>query len=703
MIQDFSYKFPSKLITIGYKSNEEYLYDNIKQVEMLIDNYFSYITRSNKHNTKEDLTKKDQNDIKKQYLLAGFYISSRIGYTRIKDVFLPLYKIKQKFDLNNLEWTCLIMSIIAETSSKYRKIFSEINERHNDLCLTYELIMKVFYCVDSISDIEDFYNKFIELKFKMSSLFFIKDTVQIDKNVFYFLTSGDTKIAIKGTEIYSPDINNGGVLPAREEVAQKISKVLSLEREEQQFCFYLYGQSGIGKKTIVKRASELIIKSTVIIDLNSYINLVPEKFYKDIYTPLREAIIIDATICFDHFEVFDDMDTKKREYMTFLLDTAPKFSREVFILSKTRNSIPGNNEYISIIDVQIDNLNHKERRAIWNKYLEEINEIVKVNVDDISNKFNFTPEQIKATIEKAKSTWYWKNQEPLTEADMYKCAYSQSISKISDKAVLIKSKHTWDELILADNEKNMIRDACDQIKYKHIVFDKWGMNSRVVYGRGLSMLFAGPPGTGKTMAAQVAANELNLEVYKIDLSKIVSKYIGETEKNLDDLFNEAQKSNVILFFDETDALLGKRTEVKDSHDKNANLETSYILQKIEEYEGITIMTTNYIENIDKAFFRRISYVVHFPFPDEKSRKKIWVNMFPKQMPIEAQVDFDFLAGKFEISGGNIKNIAINSAFMAARNSTDIKMSHILKAIKYELKKQGKSLINDDFGEYAYLI
>lgn len=217
------------------------------------------------------------------------------------------------------------------------------------------------------------------------------------------------------------------------------------------------------------------------------------------------------------------------------------------------------------------------------------------------------------------------------------------------------------------------------------------------------MLFTGPPGTGKTMAAQVVASELNLEICRVDLSRIVSKYIGETEKNLAAVFDGAKKSNVILLFDETDALFGKRTEVKDSHDKHANLETAYILQKMEEYDGITIMTTNLAENLDAAFFRRISYVIHFPLPDVNSRKIIWQKMYPKSAPLSKGVDFDFLSKKFEFSGGNIKNIVITSTFMAASESKNIEMKHILKAIEYEMKKQGKMISKSDFGEYAYLI
>lgn len=217
------------------------------------------------------------------------------------------------------------------------------------------------------------------------------------------------------------------------------------------------------------------------------------------------------------------------------------------------------------------------------------------------------------------------------------------------------------------------------------------------------MLFAGPPGTGKTMAAQVVANDLGLEMYKVDLSQVVSKYIGETEKNLNEVFNEAKKSNVILFFDETDAILGKRTEVKDSHDKNANLETAYLLQKMEEYDGITVMTTNYKENIDSAFFRRISYVIHFAFPDAGARRQIWKGIFPAQTPLDEGVDFDYLARQFEFSGGSIKNIAVAAAFMAAAEDVPVDMGHIVRAVKYETGKQGRIMRREDYGEYGFLL
>ena len=221
------------------------------------------------------------------------------------------------------------------------------------------------------------------------------------------------------------------------------------------------------------------------------------------------------------------------------------------------------------------------------------------------------------------------------------------------------------------------------------VFNRWGFERKLAHGKGISVLFSGPPGTGKTMAAQVLAHDLALDLYKIDLSRVVSKYIGETEKNLSRIFDEAEHSNAILFFDEADALFGKRTEISDAHDRYANLETSFLLQKMEEYEGIVILASNLRENMDNAFLRRIRFIVEFPFPDAASRLKIWKKHFPAEAPVSEGVDYDLLAERIQVAGGNIKNIVLNAAFFAAENGGMIGMEHILQGTRREYEKIGK--------------
>ena len=215
-------------------------------------------------------------------------------------------------------------------------------------------------------------------------------------------------------------------------------------------------------------------------------------------------------------------------------------------------------------------------------------------------------------------------------------------------------------------------------------------------------MFTGPSGTGKTMAAEIIAGDLGLDLYKIDLSMMVSKYIGETEKNLSAVFSEAETSNAILFFDEADALFGKRSEVKDSHDRYANIEVGYLLQRMEEYEGVVILATNLRKNLDDAFVRRLHFTVEFPFPDEKNRRQIWEGIWPQDTPREPDLDLDSLARRFAVTGGNIRNIAVAAAFLAAHNGNLVDMGHLMRATQREYQKMGKVVAEGEFEHYAGL-
>jgi len=251
----------------------------------------------------------------------------------------------------------------------------------------------------------------------------------------------------------------------------------------------------------------------------------------------------------------------------------------------------------------------------------------------------------------------------------------KSHQKLSELAVKIEPRYGWPDIVLPENKRVQLKEICSQARYRYRVFGEWGFDRKLSHGKGLSVLFSGPPGTGKTMAAEVIAGDLRVDLYKVDLSGVVSKYIGETEKNLSRIFREAETSNAILFFDEADALFGKHTEVSDAHDRYANIETSYLLQKMEEYEGIVVLATNLRENMDEAFTRRLRFIVEFPFPDEANRLLIWKSHFPPEAPLSEDMDYAWLARKFQIAGGNIKNIVLNAAFYAAEQGAVIGMEH----------------------------
>ncbi|MNC31986.1 ATP-dependent zinc metalloprotease FtsH [compost metagenome] len=301
------------------------------------------------------------------------------------------------------------------------------------------------------------------------------------------------------------------------------------------------------------------------------------------------------------------------------------------------------------------------------------------------------------------AVWNASGRAEISAKELYQACYFQSSRKIQALATKIRAIYTWDMLVLPGEQLSQLREICNQVKYRPLVYGEWGFAGRLSLGKGLNILFSGPPGSGKTMAAEVIATELNREIYKIDVSQIVSKYIGETEKNLSRIFDEAETSNAILFFDEADALFGKRSEVKDAHDRYANVEISYLLQKMEEYSGIVILATNLNQNLDDAFARRLHFKLEFPFPEKNQRGLIWQGMFPQGAPLDSDMDYDFMADKFILAGGNIKNIALNAAFYAAHEGCPIGMKQIMLAAKREYLKLGKTFLQSDYAPYHKLI
>jgi hypothetical protein len=269
--------------------------------------------------------------------------------------------------------------------------------------------------------------------------------------------------------------------------------------------------------------------------------------------------------------------------------------------------------------------------------------------------------------------------------------YFHNLDRLARKIV---PKNGWQDLVLPASTMEQLREICIQLRHRDKVLQQWGYGRKFSYGNGLSVLFHGPSGTGKTLAAEVIAKEMQLDLYKIDLSRVVSKYIGETEKNLAALFQEAGKCNAILFFDEADALFTKRTNVADAHDRYANMETSFLLQLIEEYDGAAILSSNFKQNIDQAFLRRLKCIVDFPFPDKTSRLRIWKNSHPREAPLGNDIDFELLAASYTLSGGNIRNILLNGAFLAADEEKEISMSHLLRATRREYEKTGKNWPGD---------
>jgi SpoVK/Ycf46/Vps4 family AAA+-type ATPase len=329
------------------------------------------------------------------------------------------------------------------------------------------------------------------------------------------------------------------------------------------------------------------------------------------------------------------------------------------------------------------------RRAAWAATLSRSGLTVDPEwLDELAEQFRLTPGQVRdavAEVRRGAAT----RPDPASLADWYAACRRQASRRLGELAHKLSPPHRWDDLVLDDDHLDQLREICNQVRQRERVLGEWGLEGRIATSRGLSALFAGPPGTGKTMAAGVIANQLGLDLYRIDLSQVVSKYVGETEKNLSRIFAEAESSNAVLLFDEADALFGKRTEVSDAHDRYANIETSYLLQRMEEYQGIAILASNLRQNMDEAFLRRLRFVVEFPFPDAAQRLRIWQRHLLADAPLDHDLDLELLAERLPVSGGSIRNIVLAAAFLAAGEGRPIGMAHLLRAARREYQKVGK--------------
>ncbi len=354
--------------------------------------------------------------------------------------------------------------------------------------------------------------------------------------------------------------------------------------------------------------------------------------------------------------------------------------------------------------IEVSKPSAMEQREIWRRELSAYPEWQAMNggadqvLSLITSQFNLGVERIReagaATVREMRNA---PEDNDIGRA-LWRSCRALARPALEDLAQPIDVRSGWDDLVLPPLQMQMLRDVAVQVKHRARVYEEWGFGNRSNRGLGISALFAGPSGTGKTMAGEVLARELDLDLFRIDLSQVVSKYIGETEKNLRKVFDAAESGGAILLFDEADALFGKRSEVKDSHDRHANIEVSYLLQRMESYRGLAVLTTNLKNSLDTAFLRRIRFVVQFPFPDAGQREEIWRKAFPAAMPL-GELNYKRLA-QLNVAGGNIKNIAMSAAFLAAEDDAPVNMNHLLQAAKGEYMKLEKTISGTEFRDWG---
>ena len=631
-------------------------------------------------------------------------IAERLSATDPREVMLPLPYLAHLFQLTPFEQQCLALCLAPSLDRRYERLYGYLEDDVTQKRPTVALALDLFCASaeEKLAARRSFDPQAPLHRFRLctpgeegaSGSLLSRPLVMDDRVAGFLLGQPRVDARLDGAwRLVGP--GSSAPRPAETEVEGRVRALLEARppsEKRRSVCFHLHGPETSGRRALAESVCARLGVPLLAVDLERLVPG-PLPLPEAIWLLAREAALLPAALCLEGFDALLADPARSAAAVPALLDAVAACSRLTFLIGR-RAWLPEHpGEGPQVYGVELKAPEVAERRKAW----EELGASwpgVDASVDwgSLASRFRFGAEQIPRVLEAASAVARWRGSEGgrITTADLNEACRATGTRRLISLARRLPGRQSWDDLILPAASRAHLEDLCNEARHRHRVLGDWGFGARMTLGRGLSALFTGPPGTGKTMGAQVIAAELGLELYRIDLSQVVSKYIGETEKNLGQVFDDAEATHAILFFDEADALFGKRSEVKDAHDRYANVEVGYLLQRMEELDGIAILATNLKQNLDEAFARRMRFVVEFPFPDEAQRRRLWEVTFPRHAPLSAELDFDYLAREVRLSGGHIRNIGLASAYYAAADGGQIGMEHLLRATKREYEKLGKT-------------
>ena len=627
-----------------------------------------------------------------------------------KETPLRLDRLTQLFGLDDFERKVVLICLLPEVSLDYERLFGYLQNDVTKRQPTLDLLLRLLSpsLAEGLALHHHFSAQAPLIRHQIIVLLagangqespFIARFLKLGEGILSYLLGHDDldRRLLLFTEVVRPEFRIGDlVLP--DNLRQRLERLVAQRQDSiSGLVCCLYGQPGAGRRMVAKAVCGELGIPLLLVDIDKLLDnaseLPPETAIQLLF---REAKLCGAATLWQHFGLFQTNPTN-RILLEKLLTEATTFSGLTF-LSGEKPWEPAGSFSGTFVSLEIAAPDATQRLQLWKAYL---NGSLPSPSEDVlgalAETFRLTAGQIcdaVATAHRVAAQRYQGLLQPTLD-DLYTAARRRSRHRLDSLARPVELRFTWKDIVLPKDQMDRLKEICAHIRHRSLVYEEWGFGRTLPANKGLSILFAGPSGTGKTMAATIVARELGLEMYRIDLSTVVSKYIGETEKNLERIFQEGQDSNAILFFDEADALFGKRSEVRDSHDRYANIEIAYLLQRMEDYSGVVILATNLRRNLDEAFTRRLDFVVEFPMPEEAERLLIWRKVLPPQAPLAEDVDLALLARQYKLSGGNIRNAAVAAAFLAAAEGWPIGMEHLLRAVRREHQKMGKLMAEAD--------
>ncbi len=625
---------------------------------------------------------------------------------------LPFFTLCKDFALSNLERLALLLAAAPCYDRKYERIYGYLQDRVDmpsptrGLCVTLAAFLTPLDEEEQASflagegGLELLISSVTVDSTGLSSAYTLRGRVRD-----YLYGTGEPEECLKGRVTYYDGKEKPEPMVIREEYLTRLENLFSKMQEEEpeDSCMILIsGPEGIGRRFLMKHLAADMGLRLLFLKLSGMERMNVEKRREICDALIVESVLSRACVCLvEHgerraAEEEEEQPPQEKEYrkqvLSFLGDELPC----IFLLVEEKGEWFTDFEGRKV-SLELPFLSPGERIRLWKAYSPYYEMETDVDLEQLGNKYLLTCRGIRDVLDTAELLAGMDGKTAIGSEEIRQAVRQNQKNQLGAFSQLLNSPFIWEDLILGEESKRQMRMVCDQVKYRDVVGEQWGFHKKTPYGRGLSVLFYGPPGTGKTMAAQVIANELGLDLYRIDISQMVSKYIGETQKNISQLFQKAKDINAVLFFDEADSLFAKRSEAKDSHDRNANAETAHLLQKLEDYEGITVLATNYLNNIDDAFKRRIKFIIHIAFPEADVRLKLWQSMLPIQARCDEELDFEFFAEHFELSGSSIKEILVHAAYLAASEHRGLKNCDMVEAVKLNYAKYGKILSSHDFG------
>lgn len=617
---------------------------------------------------------------------------------------LPVIRLIDAFSLDGFRLFTVLALLCCETSGRYERLFAYLQDDLSRGRPTAETAIRLFGA--PLDRVSDYFGDFSENSALMRYLLTSDGSgigsavLGLSPQIVTFLTENGR---VESKHSYWRRESGLHALYADREIAERVRDAVRLSAEDKTTLVFFSGKRGSGKRFQVKHCAAALDEDVLFADVREICS--EEDMERAFHAAVCESVLKDCALCFTGFEFLLEEENREKLFrLVSLMKRSRAWLGQRLYVTSEKKWLGARLEGDMVkIDAELPEPDESARNALWKAFLEGRSLADGIDPREMAAKFRFTAGQIRTAVERAADLTQMSGESVISAERLHESCYAQAVAGLSNLAAPVEAAYGWEDLVLPEREIGILKEACTHVRYHHQVYGTWGFGKKAVYGRGLSVLFSGPPGTGKTMAAQVMTRQLHMKMYKIQLSQVVSKYIGETEKNLRQLFTEARDANCILFFDEMEALFAKRSEVKDSHDRNANIETAYLLQQMEEYDGVLLMATNLVENIDEAFLRRIGFAVAFPFPDASARELLWRKMLDTGAPIGGDVDYGFLAENFSMAGGNIKNCVIRAAFLAAAENAPVSMRHLVRSIVNEQRKNNTAVLREDLKEYADLV